>query len=137
MQINPYFICGRAQKILSIYTQEIYNVKKFFFFYLMVDIIHLRQLGEGHVYHSLAPLFFLKTVCKCEATPLMDFQERNVVPFLCLIGFQLLSWIFFVFSFFCVFVCLFVSWCTKCFQLVKRLDCRQASSASTMSCGCI
>lgn len=79
--------------------------------------------------------FFLN--CKCEANPLMDFQERNVVPLLCLIGFQLLSWVFFVFSFFCVFVCLFVSWCTKCFQLVKRLGCRQASSASTMSCGCI
>lgn len=114
-----------------------------FLFFLFDGRHHSSQtVGRGPCLTLCSPslffffsLFFLN--CKCEANPLMDFQERNVVPLLCLIGFQLLSWVFFVFSFFCVFVCLFVSWCTKCFQLVKRLGCRQASSASTMSCGCI
>lgn len=112
-----------------------------FLFFLFDGRHHSSQtVGRGPCLTLCSPslfFFFFFLNCKCEATPLMDFQERNVVPLLCLIGFQLLSWVFFVFSFFCVFVCLFVSWCTKCFQLVKRLGCRQASSASTMSCGCI
>lgn len=109
-----------------------------FLFFLFDGRHHSSQtVGRGPCLTLCSPSLFFFLNCKCEATPLMDFQERNVVPLLCLIGFQLLSWVFFVFSFFCVFVCLFVSWCTKCFQLVKRLGCRQASSASTMSCGCI
>lgn len=81
-----------------------------FLFFLFDGRHHSSQtVGRGPCLTLCSPSFFVLFFlnCKCEATPLMDFQERNVVPLLCLIGFQLLSWVFFVFSFFCVFVCLF------------------------------